>query len=314
MAKDELEFYHSKGKLLYGTVYSLLAVALGFFLLDIAYAGKVIFLICLALFITVLFSFFAVANILKMVRGYPYITIADKYIQLDSFTKSEVNIYFEDINNIKVSETSFQKIIEIVLYDEDHYFAKLSFHNKVRLFMNRITGFCLFTISAKVVQKQDRSALLEKLDLIMQQKSNNDVPINETLQKKKIETDFMEKYDLTPKVNRSINGSYFLKSYGYGFIIFAVSFILFYLLASKNDDYLFYIIISFIFFPFGRVLIDWLFGFKLRHSIDKQKGITYYFRQLEFMLDLILFYASLLFGPIGIIFLLIRYIVIRLKR
>src|SRR5699024_4611306 len=132
---------------------------------------------------------------LKMIRGYPYITITDEYIQLDSFTKSEVTIYFADIEYIKVSKVSFQNIIEIVLYDEDEYFARLSFHNKVRLVMNRVFRFTLFTVSAKVVRKQERSALLETLDLIMQQKSNNETPIIKTAQKQHVETDFMERYD-----------------------------------------------------------------------------------------------------------------------
>ncbi|WP_416150192.1 STM3941 family protein [Salipaludibacillus sp. HK11] len=314
MIQNKIEFYHAKGKLFLGIIFSLLLVAFGTLMVYIAYIEESILFIALALFIIVLFSFFAFANILKMVRGNPYITVTDEYLQLDSFTKSEVTIYFTDIEYIKVSEVSFQSIIEIVLYDEDDYFTQLSFHNKVRLFMNRVTGFSLFTINSKAARKQDRSAFLETLDLIIQQKLNNEAPIIETSQKQNEETDFMEKYDPTPPINRSINRSYFLKSYGYGFILFAISFILFYLLISKDDNYLFYIIVSFILYPFAKVLIDWLFGFKLRHRLDKQKGITYYFKQLIIMFDFFLFHVSLFIAPIGILFLLIRYTVIRIKQ
>ena len=180
--------------------------------------------------------------------------------------------------------------------------------------MNRVTGFSLFTISAKVVRKQERPVLLETLDLIIKQKLNNEAPFIETAQKQNEETDFMEKYDPTPPINRSINRLYFLKSYGYGFFIFAISFIFFYLLISKNDNYLFYIIVSFILYPFAKVLIDWLFGFKVRHRLDKQKGVTYYLDQLIFMFDFLLFHVSLFIAPIGILFLLIRFITIRMKR
>ncbi|WP_249870761.1 STM3941 family protein [Oceanobacillus saliphilus] len=314
MIESKIEFYHSKGKLFLGIIFSLLLVAFGTLMVYVAYIGESILFFILALFIIVLFSFFSVANILKMNRGYPYITITEEYIQLDSFTKSEVTIYFTDIEYIKVSEASYQKIIEIDLYDENDYFAQLSFHNKLRLFMNRVTGFSLFTISPKSVRKQERSNLLKTLDYIIQQKLNNEAPMIETAQKQNEKLDFMEKYDPTPQVNRSINRSYFLKSYSYGFIIFALSFILFYLLISKNDDYLFYIIVSFIFYPFAKVLIDLLVGFKLRHRLDKQKGVTYYFEQLIFMFDLFLFHVSLFIAPIGILFLLIRFIVIRIKR
>ncbi|MBY7144270.1 hypothetical protein KFZ56_14675 [Virgibacillus sp. NKC19-3] len=118
MIENKMEFYHSKGKLFPGIIFSLLFVAFGALMVRLAYIAESILFIALALFIMVLFSFFAVANILKMVRGYPYITITDEYLQLDSFTKSEATIYLADIAYIKVSEVSFQSLIEIVLYNE----------------------------------------------------------------------------------------------------------------------------------------------------------------------------------------------------
>lgn len=314
MLEDKQEFYHSKGKLLIATIFMLVLIAFGALMLIIGYHTGSITLIVLSLFIIILFIFFAVASVFKIIRDYPYITLTDTYIQLDSSTKSEATIYFTDIAYIKVTESSLQKIIEIILHDEDAYFGQLSFHNKVRLFMNRLTGFSLFTINAKAVRKQERYEMLEALDLILQQKLNNYVPIIENEEKKNTETNFMKKYDQTPPVNRSINRSYFLKSYGYSFFIFALTFILFYLLLSKDSDYLFIIIISFFLYPFAKVLTDWMFGFKLRHSLDKQKGLTYHLRRLEFAFDLALFHVSFFVAPIGILFLLIRFIVIRLKR
>ena len=127
------------------------------------------------------------------------------------------------------------------------------------------------------------------------------------------QTDFMEKYDPTPPVDRSIDRSYFLKSYGYSLFMFALSFILFYLLISRSGVYLFYLVISFILYPFAKVLFDWLFGFKVRHVLDKQKGITYYFDQLMFLFDYIVFHVSLFIAPFGMLFLLIRFIVNRVK-
>lgn len=180
--------------------------------------------------------------------------------------------------------------------------------------MNRVTGFSLFTISVKAVRRQDRSKLLETLDFMIHQNLNNEAPSIETVQKQNEETDFMEKYDPSPRVNRSIDRSYFLKSYGYSFLLFTLSFVFFYIFIIKNDNYLSYIIVSFLFYPFARVLIDWLFGFKLRHRLDKQKGVTYYFQQLIFVFDLLLFHVSWIIAPIGILFLLLRFIGIRIKR
>lgn len=316
MEENKIAFYHSKGKLFLGTVFSLVLICIGVLILYIAFIDASIFMIALALFIIILFSCFFVASILKMTRGYPYITITDEYIQLDSHTRSEATIYYTDIENIKVFEVSFQKMMEIILYDEDDYFDQLSLHNKVRLCMNRVFRISLYTINAKAIRKQERPTLFKTLDLVIQEKikQRSSAPIIETAQKHNVDTDFLEKYDPTTPVDRSIDKSYFLDAYGYGFALFSFSFILFYLLTSQNNDYLFYIIMCFFLFPFAKVLIDWLFGFKLKHAVDKQKGITYYLYQLMYMFDFFLFHVSLLVAPIGILFLLIRYIVIRIKR
>src|SRR5690625_6718779 len=113
-------------------------------MVNLAYIEESLLLIALALVIIVLFSFFAVANMLKMNRGHPYITIMDEYIQLDPFTKSEVTIFFTDIEYLKVSEISFQRIFEIVLYDENDYLDQLSFYIIVRLCMKRVIIYSHF--------------------------------------------------------------------------------------------------------------------------------------------------------------------------
>src|SRR5690625_5628376 len=95
----------------------------------------------------------------------------------------------------------------------------------------------------------------------------------------------MEKYHPSPPIDKSVGKSFFKKAYGYSFFMFALAFVFFYFLISKDTGYLIYIIISFILYPFARALIDLMFGFKLRHLLDKQKGVTYYFNQLLFLLD-----------------------------
>src|SRR5690625_7813140 len=104
-------------------------------------------MIALALFICILFSIFAVTSILKIIRDNPYIIITEEYIQLDSYTKSEATIYYEDIKHMTVSEFSFQKMVEIILYDEDARFDQLYLNNKIRLCMNREIRFTCFNIN-----------------------------------------------------------------------------------------------------------------------------------------------------------------------
>src|SRR5699024_12530232 len=110
-------------------------------------------MIALALFICIFFSIFAVTSILKIIRDNHYIIITEEYIQLDPYTKSEATIYYEDIKNMTVSEFSFQKMVESILYDEDARFAKVSLHNKISLCINREFRLTLYMINIKTMRK-----------------------------------------------------------------------------------------------------------------------------------------------------------------
>lgn len=166
MVETNMDFYFSKVRLFCGNIFTIFLVVSSV-LGVIIFPDESLFFTALLLFIIVLFSFFTVANILKMVRGYPYITITDEYIQLDPFTKSEITIYFKDIDHLKMPPKG---PVEIILYQEDDFFAALSFHNKARLIMNRFTGYSPFTLNVKFVRKQERDALLKTLELIARRK------------------------------------------------------------------------------------------------------------------------------------------------
>src|SRR5699024_1317416 len=212
-----------------------------------------------------------------------------------------------------VTEQSFQKNIEIVLNNEQAYFKQLSLHNKTRLFMNRVFNFSLYTFNIKFIKKEQRTELLQLLDFIMETKYEYNSTGSEKLTKENIESEFMEKYDSSPQIEKSVGKSFFKKAYKYRLFMFDLVFFFIYFLISKDTGYYNYIIISFILYPFAIALIDLMFGFKLRHLLDKQKGVTYYFNQLLFLLDFILYHLSLFVAPIAIIVLLIRYIIIKIK-
>src|SRR5699024_3027152 len=94
---------------------------------------------------------------------------------------------------------------------------------------------------------------------------------------------------------------FFFLFFFYIIILFFIFLYIFFIYFIINYDtcYLIYIIISFILYPFARALIDLIFGFKLRHLLDKQKVVTYYFNQLLFFLDFILYHLSLFVAPIA---------------
>src|SRR5699024_11380718 len=66
--------------------------------------------------------------------------------------------------------------------------------------------------------------------------------------------------------------------------------------------------------PIAKVSFDWLFGFKLRHWLDHQKGFIFYFEQLLFIFESIVFHVSIFLAPIGMLFLIIRHFVRRKRR
>src|SRR5699024_7164778 len=154
----------------------------------------------LAFTILVIFSSFTVANILKLIRKYPCIMITDNYIQLHPHTKSEATIYFTDINHIKVTEQSFQKNIEIELYNEKANNIELSLHNKTRLCMHLFFNLSLYTFNNIYIKKEQRTELLKLLGFIMETKYEDNSTRSESLTDDNIENEFMGKYDPSPTV------------------------------------------------------------------------------------------------------------------
>lgn len=317
MQETSLHFYHTKVKLNLQIIIFFPFMIGGYYMAYMGMVERSVLTVLMALFFAILFSCFWGAAILKIVRSHPYITITNTYLQIDPQTKSEVTIYFDNIESIQVSESNLQKIIEIAIYDESVFFDQLSTHNKIRLGPNAWFGFKTFTIGYNAIRRRERPQLLAALDNIMAYKkgqTTEDFAItdisNKPVDSKK---DFMKKYDPEPLAPLVIDGNYFKKAYGYSVFIFVIMFILFYLLIDGSNGYLAYIIASFFLFPFAKVLFDWIGVYKFRQKLEKQKGATYYLHQIEIFFDAILFHVSIFVAPIGLLFLLIRYIVRKAK-
>lgn len=279
-------------------------------------------LFAIVLLVTLVLGFFLGVALLKIIRGNPYIIIEGASICLDPYTKSEARIHIDDILSINMKEVSLNKMIEIRLREEGQHFQQLSFFNKIRLGLNPVTGFTLYNVNTSMIRKSQREDFLLAIDQFIQQNEDfisptavfEDLKIVETQPQVTNKKEFIQKYDPEATVDKTIDGRYFLKAYGYGLFIFGLFFVLFYFMMNQNNNYLVYLIISFITFPFAKVLIDAMYGFTFRHKIDKQQGVTYYFSQLLFFHDVILFHTSLFLAPIGLLFLLIRLLIGRIQR
>lgn len=318
MQETSLHFYYFKIRLIVQVLLFFPFMIGSYYIAYIGFTELSLYPILLGLFTSILVSCVWGAAVLKLFRNKPYVTITNTYIRLDPQTKSEVTLYYDDIKFIDISEASFQKLIKIFVYDEKTLFKQLSLHNKIRLGPNALFGFKPFSIAYNSIRKRDRPQLLATLDKIMAYKENQtseNLIIND-INHEPVDSQqyYMERYGLEPPTGLIIDKDYFKKAFGYSAFIFLIMFILFYVLLDFRNGYLSYIIVSFFTFPFAKVLIDWMGVYKLRQKLEQQEGFTYYFYQIKYFLDALLFHASYLIAPFGLLFLLIRYLIRKMNK
>lgn len=308
MHETPLHYYRSKVRLFLQIIFFFSFMIGGSFIVYMGGTQQSLLVILLGLCIAVLFSFFWAGAILKLLRYLPYVTITNTYIQVNPQTKSEVTIYLDDIISIRVTESSFQKLLKISIHNTIAFFDGLSLCNKIRLGPHGFFGFEAFTVTYSAIRKRDREKLLAALDNVMEYKDEfvegpTNMDIN--MESANSQQDILKKFGAEPLGALDIDKAYFKKAYGYSFIIFLCMFILFYLLLNGSNSYLFYIIFSFLAFPFAKVFIDWMGVHKLRQKIDKQKESAYYYDQIILLFEVLLFHVSIFIAPFGL-FLLLR--------
>lgn len=322
-----LYFHHSKLKLNLQILICFPIAIFFIYLTYIEFTNRSLLGIVIFLFFAILFSSFLVAAILKMFRNYPYIIVTNDYLQLHPGTKSETTIDYEQIKAIEISETAFQKNIEIVLHHEGEFYKKLSTHNKTRLGPNSWFGHNTIIIGYKVIPRQERPALFAVLDRLMTSKeaqlpkevtkvgerseeqieeSGSQSDLNEDITYTKKE--FIKKYDTEAKLELVIDRTYFKKQYGYGLFIFVLMAIFPFFLMESGNGYLLYIIVSFFTYPFAKLVMDIMGYYKLRKRLKRQKGLTVYFERIRFIFEALLFHLSIFFAPLGLIYVGVRYL------
>lgn len=314
MLNQKIELYHSRPKLLIGMIVSFLFMLFGIFIIGFSYTGGDIFFTGIGLLMAVLFGVFTFSNMLKLNRDYPYLIITDEYIQFDSFTRSEIIIYIDEIDHIRVSTRNLRSFIEIEVTNKKEFFKGLSFHNKIRLFMNFFEGVSFTTIITNSLEKEEQIQLIDALNLIIKKKREEETGhsslyiVTEHNKEQYRGEALKQKYEFKPKVDRIIDVSYFFKSYKRSFTFFKVSFIGIYWLLSLGNGYLLYIISSLVLFPIAKVPLDYFFGFRMdqmyndpmvfgsnRHQRDKA------------IIGFVLFQTSVFVAPFGFLFLIIRH-------
>src|SRR5699024_6695781 len=147
MQETSLHFYYSKIRLIIQIIFLFPFMIGGYYIAYIGFTEQTLYAILLGLFTSILVSCAWGAAVLKLLRNQPYVTITNTYIRLNPQTKSEVTLYYDEIEFIDISEASFQKLIEIFINEEKNLFKQLSLHNKIRLGPNALFGFKTFSIA-----------------------------------------------------------------------------------------------------------------------------------------------------------------------
>src|SRR5699024_1072115 len=202
MQETSLHFYYFKIRLIVQVLLFFPFMIGSYYIAYIGFTELSLYPILLGLFTSILVSCVYGADVLKLFRRSPYVTITNTYIRLDPQTKSEVTLYYDDIKFIDISEASFQKLIKIFVYDEKTLFKQLSLHNKIRLGPNALFGFKTFPIAYNSIRKRDRPQLLATLDKIMAYKENQtseNLIIND-INHEPVDSQqyYMERYGLEP--------------------------------------------------------------------------------------------------------------------
>lgn len=247
----------------------------------------------IAIFSTISIPLF-IKNIIKPV---PYLALTEKELIMNPGAKKPILIKWEDVEGyrIRTVHTRFNTLtfIEIVLYDEEKYKKQMTKINRKFNAIGTMGGnFNLFSIQLEQIKVTERDLLLYALDNITSPDFDiKDVP------KSKI-TEKMESF------TNQINHEYFKKSYLLGLILTIFSMVLFYW-GDKEMSSANYMIISFVFFPFAKLMFDAMIGFKLKSTIEIQSNTNKYVYQLIYIFScFLLFLISPFVGPIGILFLI----------
>lgn len=116
----------------------------------------------------------------------------------------------------------------------------------------------------------------------------------------------LKAHALERKQKSEINSTYFLRAYGFSLLVTVIGFFLF-----RNGDtsnYGYFLVTSFLLYPFAAVIYDRLIGFRLKSKLNRQTTGFAPLTQLHYVLYLIIYFFSVFLAPFGIIYLIGRAI------
>ena len=299
-----LYFYPSRVKIIIISILVIVFLIGGTAMCFIAFKNEDYLISLLGGVIATFFVLMVPVIVKKIIKPLPFLVLTKKEIILNQGTKNPVSIKWKDVERYKIqghhigakSFTSFT-FLDFILYDEEKYKEQMSKTkpklNGIGTIEGKPSTVSIFLDHIKIAEQD---LLLYALDNITS--PNFDV---KNISKPKI-TERIDSF-LAPFMNQ-INHEYFKKSYLLGLILTIFSMVLFYW-GDKEMSSANYMFISFVFFPFAKLMFDAMIGFKLKSTIEIQSNTNKYVYQLIYIFScFLLFLISPFVGPIGILFLI----------
>lgn len=296
-----LYFYPSKIKNIFFIIMGIAFIVGGIAVCFVAFKDGDYVISLIGLFLAILFSWLIFMMLKRMIADAPYLVLTEEELIINPAAKNSVPIKWTDVEGYKILRVQFNKFIEIILDDEEKYKEQMSKTQQKLNIVGTMGGkYSLFAIAWTQIKRKDRDVLLYALDYI----GTPDFDL-ENATSSELPDELTQKPDTSFQLEDKINQEYFMKNYLLSLILGAFALLLFYW-DEGNMSSLTYIIVSFILFPFAKLLLDVIVGFKLRTIMEKQTYTIYYVYQLIYLVYFLLFLFSLFVAPIGILFLIGR--------
>ncbi|WP_130860045.1 STM3941 family protein [Gracilibacillus phocaeensis] len=231
--------------------------------------------------VAILLVWIAYGGIKRVWNGEPYLLLTEDELIIYT-SKCTMPIKWEDIQGFRMQEVHLNKSFEVKLYNETEYLTLMSQRTRHLNKLNKAMKASPFAIMWGQVKRKDREEVVRELD-------SRAVAANYTIH------DQMKAELKEEKRRREINSKYIGKAYGFGLILAMFTYFLFHL---SNAVDLAYIVVSFVLYPFAKMIYDILIGFRFSDKMDS----SIYLAQFHYLLNFIVYLFGLVIAPFGILY------------
>lgn len=309
--EQALYFYPSRIKNIFLIIICSVFMALGVVVGGFAFNLGDFLMSGLGAALAVFFGFLIFMTLKRIFGSKPYLILTKETLTIGASSKNAVPLRWEDIEGYNIRSVGFNKIIEIMLRDEEKYRDQMSKAAAWLNKMNDVMNYRSFGIGWGQVKHKDRNRLVCELDRRTFESlepfhelydSVNEAATAEQPLYRRRGIRWQMKVDKKRQKDRSqVNGKYLLQSYGISLLLTGAAFLMFYW--SDDDGNTPMLVVSFILYPFAKLIWDVLLGFRLRYKMDKdESSVSMIFFRFIFFIHILLYLFSLVIAPFGILY------------